>query len=276
MSTLRRIKSVSLGDVVPGGADMAEPRFERADPKTLLVDSAYQRELSTRSIRLIHKVVANWDWRRFKPPVVVEIDGGFHVIDGQHTAIAAASHPAIDEIPIMVVEAAEQIDRARAFMGHNRDRVNITTTQLFHAAVAAQDPDAVTVAQICERAGARVLKNPPPNGTYEVGDTVAVKSLLTMANQLGAMKARQVLQALVEAKAAPISADLIKASALLVSAPEYAEDISLEQITNAVRSLGPRAETEARQLAAAKWMPLWRALAVVIFRSKGRGSRRAA
>ena len=276
MGALRRIKAIALGDVQPGGADMAEPRFERADPKTLLVDPAYQRELSNRSIRLIGKIVANWDWRRFKPPVVVEIDGGRHVIDGQHTAIAAASHPAIDEIPVMLVEAVEQIDRARAFMGHNRDRVNITTTQLFHAAVAAADPDAVTVAQICERAGARVLKNPPPNGVYQVGDTVAVKSLLVMANQLGALKARQTLQALVEAKAAPVSADLIKAATLLVSAPEYAGEITLEQISNAVRSLGARAETEARQLAAAKWMPHWRALAVVIFRSRRGGPRRAA
>lgn len=276
MSDLRAIRPISLGDIVPGGADMPEPRFESADPRSLLVDVAYQRELSTRSVKLIQKMVANWDWRRFKPPVVVEIDGGRHVIDGQHTAIAAATHPGIAEIPIMIVVAAEQVDRARAFMGHNRDRVNITTTQLFHAAVAAADPDAVTVAQICERAGARVLRNPPPNGTYEVGDTVAVQSLQTMANKLGALKARQTLQALVEAKAAPISADLIKAATELVSAPEYAGEISLEQLTNAVRSLGPRAETEARQLAAAKWMPRWRALAVVIFRSKGRGSRRAA
>ena len=114
----------------------------------------------------------------------MEIGGGLHVIDGQHTAIAAASHPGIETIPVMIVDAPEQVERARAFMGHNRDRVAITTTQLFHAAVAAGDPDAVTVQQICERAGARVLKNPPPNGTYDVGDTVAVKSLLVMANAL--------------------------------------------------------------------------------------------
>ncbi|WP_020179812.1 DUF6551 family protein [Methylopila sp. M107] len=276
MSAVRPIRAIALGDLTPGGADMPEPRFERADPRTLLVDSAYQRELSTRSIKLIQRIIETWDWKRFKPPVVVEIDGALHVIDGQHTAIAAASHPSIETIPVMVVVAEEQVDRAKAFMGHNRDRVNITTTQLFHAAVAAADPDAVTVAQICERAGARVLRNPPPNGSYDVGDTVAVQSLLTMANRLGALKARQVLQALVEAKAAPISADLIKAASELVAAPEYANEISLEQITNAVRSLGPRAETEARQLAAAKWMPRWRALAVVIFRSKGRGSRKPA
>ncbi|WP_020179672.1 DUF6551 family protein [Methylopila sp. M107] len=273
---VRRIRAISLGDVAPGGADMPEPRFERADPRELLVDGAYQRELSTRSVRLILKIVANWNWRNFKPPIVVEIDGGLHVIDGQHTAIAAASHPAIKTIPVMIVVAEEQIERAKAFMGHNRDRVNITSTQLFHAAVAAADPDAVTVAQICERAGARVLKNAPPNGAYDVGDTVAVTSLNVMANRLGALKARQVLQALVEAKVAPISADLIKAASELVAAPEYANEITLEQISNAVRMLGPRAETEARQLAAAKWMPRWRALAVVIFRNKGRGSRKAA
>jgi hypothetical protein len=42
--------------------------------------------------------VANWDWRRFKPPVVARTATGLEVIDGQHTAIAAASHPDVLQI----------------------------------------------------------------------------------------------------------------------------------------------------------------------------------
>ena len=39
-------------------------------------------------------------------------DGSLHVIDGQHTAISAASHPRVDRIPVMVVEAEDDLTRA--------------------------------------------------------------------------------------------------------------------------------------------------------------------
>ncbi len=61
-------------------------------PSTLLVDERYQRGLSERSIKLIRKIVSEWDWRAFKPPVVVDVGAGLEVIDGQHTAIGAATH----------------------------------------------------------------------------------------------------------------------------------------------------------------------------------------
>lgn len=80
------------------------------------------------------------------------------MIDGQHTAIAAASHPDIALIPVMVVEAVDQAERAGAFIGHNRDRLNITPMQMHYAAVAAGDEDALTVEQVCARAGVKILR----------------------------------------------------------------------------------------------------------------------
>lgn len=123
MSTMRKIAPMNMPDITPGGADMAEPKFERANPADLLVDEGYQRNLSERSVKLIRKIVSHWDWRTFMPPVVVRTKLGMHVIDGQHTAIAAATHPKIKDIPVMVVKADEVADRARAFLGRNRDRI---------------------------------------------------------------------------------------------------------------------------------------------------------
>src|SRR4051812_39902397 len=97
-------------DITPGGNTDIRHRFEDVDPTRLYVDDQYQRALSRKSHALIRKIVANWDWGRFKPPVVAEEEYGFDVIDGQHTAIAAASHPGITKIPVMIIEAPTQIE----------------------------------------------------------------------------------------------------------------------------------------------------------------------
>ena len=117
----RPIVPLRLPKVEPTVALRIRPEFVWVPPTNLLVDETYQRELSRQSLALIEKIVKRWDWSRFKPPVVARTDGGFEVIDGQHTAIAAASHPEIDEIPVMVVETTDMGDRAKAFVGHNRD-----------------------------------------------------------------------------------------------------------------------------------------------------------
>jgi len=69
--------------------------------------------------------VAGWDWAKFKAPVAVMTDAGLELIDGQHTAIAAATHPEIATIPVMIVDVDKRAERAAAFIGHNRDRVAV-------------------------------------------------------------------------------------------------------------------------------------------------------
>lgn len=89
---LRGVKAINLSGVEAGIAETAPPAFEWVDPGTLLIDEGYQRNLSERSIKLVRKICARWDWRRFKPPVCARTERGLEVIDGQHTAIAACSH----------------------------------------------------------------------------------------------------------------------------------------------------------------------------------------
>jgi hypothetical protein len=274
--TVRKIKALAVPGIEPGGADMALPKFEHVDPTGLLVDESYQRNLSERSVSLIRKIVADWDWRRFKPPVVVRLTDGLHVLDGQHTAIAAASHPKIKTIPVMVVDAPEIADRARAFLGHNRDRINVTSTQMFVAAVAAGDPDAVTVAQVCERAGIRILKNPPGAGFFKANDTMAVAAIGALVNRRGAMGARQLLDILSAAKLVPVAAVHIKAAEALMKDPEYAGQISDDDLTTVIIATRDTAEKEARVFAAAHNVPIWRALAIIWFKGRPRGRRRAA
>lgn len=271
----RQIAPLKLPDVVPDTAGVADPEFVWVDPGSLLVDEGYQRNLSERSVKLIRKIVAQWDWRRFKPPVVARTADGLEVVDGQHTAIAAVSHPMVAQIPVMVIDAAEQTDRAKAFVGHNRDRIALTPGQMHAAAVLAGDEDAVTIEQVCARAGVRVLKSPPGNGIFKPRDTMAISSIKALINRRGAMKARMVLDVLAKADCTPISASGIKAVEALMHESEY-EGTEPDDITTALIALADTADQEAKVFAAAHGVPMWRGLVVILFKRARRGRRRAA
>jgi hypothetical protein len=82
-------------------------------------------------VKLIRKIVQTWDWSRMKPPICARDESGrLFVVDGQHTSIAAARHPGIKKIPVMIVNVDTVEGRASAFIGHNRDRVAMTSMQL--------------------------------------------------------------------------------------------------------------------------------------------------
>lgn len=272
----RPIRLMATPGVEPSEIASTPPTFEWVDPRDLLVDETYQRNLSERSVTLIRKIVGNWDWRRFKPPVVAMTADGMEVIDGQHTAIGAASHPGIETIPVMVVVAAEQAERAMAFIGQNRDRITITPAQLHYAAVAAGDEDALTIDQVCERAGVKILRVPPGNGAFKIGDTMAISGISALINRRGAMRARIILEVLAKASCAPVSIAGIKAVEMLLHDKEYAGQVPAEDVTSVLIKLGPQAEQEARVFAAAHSVPVWRGLGVVLFKEARRGRRRAA
>ncbi|WP_354088660.1 hypothetical protein [Brevundimonas faecalis] len=273
-SALRAVKAINLSGVEVGAADTSTPTFEWVDPASLLVDDGYQRNLSERSIKLVRRICSRWDWRRFKPPVCARTERGLEVIDGQHTAIAACSHPGVERIPVMVVEAASRADRAHSFIGHNRDRLNITPMQMHFAAAAAGDEEAQTIDQVCVRAGVKVLRTTPGNGIWSVGDTVAVRAIGALINRRGAMKARIILEALVKGRAMPVTAGQIKAVETLLHGEEYRDDIDAEGVSNALLALGAAADHEAGVFAATHNVPVWKALAIVLFRKGKRRGRR--
>jgi hypothetical protein len=278
--TLRPVGPICIQGVEPGAPPTTEPMIEWMAPSDLLVDGAYQRDLSEKSVKLIRRIVEHWDWRRFKPPVVAWTEAGFEIIDGQHTAIAAATRPSIARIPVLVVEAAELKDRASAFIGHNRDRLAVSAVQMHQAAATAGDEDAMTVNQVCDRAGVRLVTGHWGGYAWQAGDTIAVAAIKRLIDQRGAQKARMILQALAAAGCAPISVHDIKAADLLFSGPDFAGDLEPlpeggEDLAQAIRNLGSNGPKEAREYAALKCLPLWKAQAAVWFK-KTRKRRRPA
>lgn len=279
MSTeVRRLKPIPMpADIKAAQIDATPPRVILVSPAELHVDAKYQRELSQRSINLIQKMVKEWNWSRFKPPVAVDVGGQWHLIDGQHTAIGALSHGGIPQIPVLVIDAVEAIDRAQAFIGHNRDRVAITNQQIFFAAVAAGDPESLTVMRIAERVGATILKNPSPGREFRVGEVIAVASLISLIKRRGEKQSRIVMETLMTAKAAPISADLLRAVDYVLFDESYG-DVEAEDVASTILRMGHTMHKKAAEIAVAKKTQRWRATAIVIYQNtrKRRGSDRAA
>lgn len=270
---MRSITKLDLPGLVPAAIDTEPPEMRLVDPGILCVDESYQRGLSERSVRLIRKIVMEWDWRAFKPPVVVDNDGRLEVIDGQHTSLAAITHGGIGRIPVLVVRADEQKSRADAFVRHNRDRISVTQTQLHTALVVAGDEDALTVAQVCERAGVKILRNPPSMGRFAVGDTLAVTVIRALVNRRYAMGARQVLEVCVKAGAAPVSAALIRAVECLLFEKEYKGEMDAERISLVIQANRSFIDHEAKRFKTERKVPYWRALASVIYMNRRKTSR---
>ncbi|MBX3480106.1 MAG: hypothetical protein KF842_06875 [Caulobacter sp.] len=271
----RQISAIPTPQLTPGVPAGQPPKFALVDPKKLLVDESYQRGLSNRSVKLIRRIVGGWDWRKYKPPVVAPTVLGLEVIDGQHTAIAAACHPGIGDILVMVVEAATREARAAAFVGHNRERLNLTPMQVHHAAAISGDGAAAAIEEACRVAGVVILKTNPSDG-FRPGQTVAIAAIGALVKRRGPDKAAAVLKVLVEAGCAPVSADWIKAADELINGAEYAGEVGVEALAAMIGKDRELLERDAALTATAHRTQIWRALVVVTYRRLPKSRRKAA
>lgn len=242
--TLRRIEPLSVSSmrgIVPASIPADYPVLEWVAPAELFVDGDYQRSLRENSIALIRRIVTDWDWAHVKPVICAVVDGRKEVIDGQHTAISAATL-GIPFIPAMIVDRADAKHRARAFLAQNRDRVALTSLAMHRAAVAAGDEAAIASEKACAKAGAIILPFPPSGAAterYKVGETVAVGTITRLAKAAGIDGCARVLAILIAATRAPLAADEIGAVALLLHDVAWRGRFADEAIATALRSGSP-------------------------------------
>ncbi|WP_025036114.1 DUF6551 family protein [Bradyrhizobium sp. DOA9] len=253
--TLRRIKPLTFADAAPASIAGKKPELKWVAPTDLFVDETYQRDLTDRSFRLIERIYRGFAWNRVKPPIAVDDGGKYHLIDGQHTAIAAASL-GITELPCFVVEAVAQDERARAFVGHNTDRIAVSPIAIYNALRASGDPDALDVERVCKRAGV-TIREYTNTSTIHVGDTKAVTIIRNMIRKRGVIKSRQILECLVKGEMAPIAAGAITAvENILADRPQ----VDLEALARIIRMDGEAGFAKARAKASGDRTPLWRVL----------------
>lgn len=178
----------------PAKLDLDRPEVRMARISDLKVESSYQRDMTPKSMALIRKIVTGWDWAKFKLPICAEKeDGSLVVIDGQHTAIAAASHPGLAALPVLVVQAKTVEKRAESFVSHNRDRIAMSPLQLFHAEVAAGVEAAVGLLVVTKAAGVSVPRSPPKKGCENPGTLVAITAAQRVYKTAGASSCERVL-----------------------------------------------------------------------------------
>lgn len=231
--TLRRIVPMRFLDIEQIPVSSIMPSVSLVNPRDLVVDESYQRNLSQRSVKLIRNLIARWDWSKFKAPNVNKVGDELHVLDGQHTAIAAASRDDIHQIPVLIQDEISIEQRAAAFVGINRDRINITPNQLFLAEVAAGNAEAIQIKQTLEELGVTVLAQ--PRATYEPGDTMAISTIKRLYNKRHLRQWKLTVEVLARCNLAPISADFFKAIDELMWSKEYTDEVNTRLLISTIR-----------------------------------------
>ena len=220
----RPIQALELpSNLKPNDIAEGQPLTREVSPKDLLVEPSYQRDLSGASIKLIRKIVVGWDWAKFKPPVCAETEDGLFIIDGQHTAIAAASHPLVKTIPVLVVSAERLEKRAEAFVSHNRDRLAMSAHQIFHAERAAGNVSAQIVWELAKKTGAIIPRSIPRRGNARAGEVLAIQQCLQIYKAHGDDVLERIFRIAVGAELAPLGNTVARGLRILLTDDVFAE-----------------------------------------------------
>lgn len=237
--------------------------------RDLRVDRGYQRELGARSRALIRAMVSGWDWTLVQSITVAPLPGGlWELIDGQHRALAALTHGAIQVLPAVIAPAGERADAARAFVALNARRVPITPANALKAAIAAGDPTALIVRGAAEAAGARLLFA-PPGRPFRAGECLAAGALLDLARRIGRAALCGILTTCVAAQLAPIRAEHLTALEALATDSRWSgARPDAARLLAALRDWDRLAD-EARLLALDSGEPIRIARATALWRRAG-------
>ncbi|MBL0928565.1 MAG: ParB N-terminal domain-containing protein [Alphaproteobacteria bacterium] len=166
------------------------------DVARMSVDPRYQRDTgSRRSQNMIQKIAETFKWARFGVVMVVKVDARYFVIDGQHRVEAARSL-GIDRVPCVVLPHTSVEAAAADFVAINRDRVAVTPLHIHHAELAAGEPTAKRVAQVCKAAKVEICRYPVPSNKLKPGQTLAIATIQRMVEDHGVEFATQVLKLL--------------------------------------------------------------------------------
>lgn len=195
-------------------------------------------------------------------------------IDGQRRLEAAKRHRSVALLPAVIITGRGVVAEAETFVNVNGARKNVSALEMYWASLAAEDPDAVTIKQVTERAGVKVLRYPGAGGKNGPSETVAIAAFRSLIDARGALRARQVLEVLAKADLAPITAAQIKAAELLMLDPEFVDQVEPEALTEAIRGYALGLDTEAGAFAATHRLPKAKAFASVWFK-RCRKKRRA-
>ena len=136
------------------------PTLQFCRPIELHIDPSYQRDTSNgASQAMIRKIAAGWDWDLCQPLVVARRQSlveQLFVIDGQHRLAAARLRGDIDQLPCVIVAYDSAAQEAASFVTLNQQRRPLNALELFKAALASGDSEAVEIHEAMAGAGLTV------------------------------------------------------------------------------------------------------------------------
>ncbi len=147
-----------------------EPELAWVNLAHIRVDTSYQRPVKPKRVA---QILREFDWKRFGTLMLVRhADDDFTVYDGQHRFEAASKHPAVSEVPAVIVTLEQAYEEAQSFLGVNTNRSAITTVEKFWAGLEAGDEAMGRICAVLEDAGCEVVpvgtKSPAPNRTSSI------------------------------------------------------------------------------------------------------------
>lgn len=200
-----------------GKPTMAELPVDR-----LHVDGVYQRDTKSRRSRtMIKRIVENFSWLKFGAVTAMQWDekDSWAILDGQHR-VEAARDLGIKTVPCLIHQELSPAEAAGIFVGVNCNRVTVHSMALHYARLAAQDPEAMEIDEICTRADVVICRYPVMVDRIKPGETMAIGSIRASLKNVG----REPLQAALSAIArvfrdAPgaVRSDIIKGAAAAFS-----------------------------------------------------------
>lgn len=165
-SDIRAIETAGYAKLKVPASFGKTPKLEWIAIKSLVVDQQYQREITPVGRKNIRHIAENFNWSMFTTVMVAPIGGSrYAIVDGQHRTTAAALC-GIEKVPCEVIEAVRG-EQAAAFRAVNANTTRPHTIQLFHASVAAGEPAALRVVEVCRLAGVRIARTLGPLRDYE-------------------------------------------------------------------------------------------------------------
>lgn len=138
------------------------PVLQYCAPDELNIDESYQRSLDVAASQtLIRKIAMYWDWGLCQPLFVARRDDGrLYVVDGQHRLAAARLRGDIWQLPCVVSSFASAAEEAASFVALNQMRRPLNRLQLYRAAVAGGDPEAIAIQAALEANGLWIGSSP--------------------------------------------------------------------------------------------------------------------
>lgn len=179
---MRRISIHGETKVKP--APQEEPRLEFVRISNLVVDESYQRPLGKRGCARIRKIASEFDWSKFSPVLLADLgDGNYAIMDGQHRAHAAMLC-GFKRVPAMIV-TLDREDQARTFISVNANVTQVTTWQIYRAALAAGESWARICCDAVEAGGCQLQLSNSSTNAKKAGEIYAIRLIEEIAVKKG-------------------------------------------------------------------------------------------